>query len=149
MTPLIECEDCGKSISDLAPHCIHCGRPNVPEAETSRGSRLKDLAQAVIERTGATARTVASKARQLGSGAKDVPGRVVAKIIEEREVEVLLLPLGSGPADFRCQLDLGDTLETLASGVLVRAAALVDHIQGLPVYQVLTPRISGSGTLSS
>jgi ribosomal protein L40E len=26
--PLITCRDCGKSISDAAPVCIHCGRPN-------------------------------------------------------------------------------------------------------------------------
>ncbi|QDZ29058.1 zinc-ribbon domain-containing protein [Noviherbaspirillum sp. UKPF54] len=25
--PLIKCPDCGNSISDAAPACIHCGRP--------------------------------------------------------------------------------------------------------------------------
>jgi hypothetical protein len=26
--PLIQCPDCGNKISDLAPACLHCGRPN-------------------------------------------------------------------------------------------------------------------------
>jgi hypothetical protein len=25
--PLIQCPDCGKDVSDMAPACIHCGRP--------------------------------------------------------------------------------------------------------------------------
>ena len=25
---LIECYECGREVSSLAPHCIHCGAPN-------------------------------------------------------------------------------------------------------------------------
>lgn len=28
--PLLRCPDCGKDLSDKAPACIHCGRPNIP-----------------------------------------------------------------------------------------------------------------------
>lgn len=34
--PLIECPDCGKQISDAAPACIGCGRPNTPIVETQQ-----------------------------------------------------------------------------------------------------------------
>lgn len=34
--PLISCSDCGKDISDAAPACIHCGRPNVPPPPRER-----------------------------------------------------------------------------------------------------------------
>ena len=36
--PLVECIDCGKQISDAAPACIHCGRPNVSSPPATRAS---------------------------------------------------------------------------------------------------------------
>ena len=133
MTPLIRCEDCGKEISDLAPACIHCGRPMhivavVPDTEEEDAhdweEQLKERGQAILKRTGTAARAVGSKTRDLtaalGAHAKDLPSKVIERLIEDREVEVLVLPLGSGPADFLCALNLEVVLEDLASGILVR-----------------------------
>src|SRR5690625_870182 len=40
--PLITCPDCQKSISDAAPYCIHCGRPE-PAAASHQQMPLNDL----------------------------------------------------------------------------------------------------------
>lgn len=34
--PLVQCPDCGKSVSDKAQHCIHCGCPMQYETATSQ-----------------------------------------------------------------------------------------------------------------
>ena len=41
-------------------------------------------------------------------------------MFEDRQIDVLVLPLGSGPAEFTCSFDLTEVLEGLESGVLVR-----------------------------
>ena len=118
---LIQCEDCGKDISDLAPACIHCGRPAKPTdpapenegQETARWDQLKERSQALAE--GAS-----DFARKLGKRAKKLSASAVDKMFEDRQIDVLVLPLGSGPAEFTCSFDLTEVLEGLESGVLVR-----------------------------
>lgn len=33
--PLVSCPDCGRSVSDAAPACIHCGRPMAQQSNVS------------------------------------------------------------------------------------------------------------------
>ncbi len=118
---LIQCEDCGKDISDLAPACIHCGRPAKssdpgPEnegEETARWDQLKERSQALAEGASDFARKLGKRAKKLSASALD-------KMFEDRQIDVLVLPLGSGPAEFTCSFDLTEVLEGLESGVLVR-----------------------------
>ena len=44
---LIECPDCGARISDAAPACPHCGRPNQP-VESLKGDRIRHEAGSAV-----------------------------------------------------------------------------------------------------
>lgn len=44
---LIECPDCGAQVSDAAPACPHCGRPNQP-VESLKRDRIRHEAGAAI-----------------------------------------------------------------------------------------------------
>lgn len=59
---LIQCEDCGKDVSDSAPACIHCGRP----LRESRSDANAELAKAEISKP-------AERARMFGEDARGQP----------------------------------------------------------------------------
>ncbi len=46
--PLINCPDCGREVSDIAPTCLHCGRPMVePSARTVQVRRKGGIYEAI------------------------------------------------------------------------------------------------------
>ncbi len=49
---LVTCPDCGASISDTAPACVHCGRPQTPSATAVAPQSLPGSDVANIEHTG-------------------------------------------------------------------------------------------------
>ena len=118
---LVKCEDCGKDISDLAPACIHCGRPrDLPHLtseddgpDTSYWDHLKETGRALAGGASDFGKKLRERAAKLSASAVD-------KMFEDREVDVLVLPLGSKPGEFTCSLDLTEILEGLESGILVR-----------------------------
>lgn len=39
---IIKCEECGKEISDKAPHCVHCGVPIEPLMSGNQNEKIKE-----------------------------------------------------------------------------------------------------------
>ncbi len=138
---LVKCEDCSREISNLSEACPHCGRPlrehrgrTVAEDEKtgSPSQRVRSLAgQARDAATGAASgarRVVPQWAGHLKGvlpQAKELSSKAIKKLIQDRDVEVLLLPTGSAPDKFICTVDLTDTLDAISTGVLVRPRLVV------------------------
>jgi hypothetical protein len=120
---LLTCEDCGGKVSDLAPACIHCGRPPVAE-EVEDGKTLKARAAALASGAagvaGSAKDSVGGWMHAISEKAAGIKTSIGDRIFEDQEVDVLVLPTGSGPTDFVSYLDLTLALETLAGGRLVR-----------------------------
>ena len=110
---LVRCEDCGRNISDLSRACIHCGRPlsedAAPEAEEREPRTLTGRARTFAARVREVARGVGSGAKGVLPNwttrvkeavplARELPSRAIKKLIQDRDVEVLVLPTGSNPA---------------------------------------------------
>jgi len=132
---LINCEDCGKEISDLAPACIHCGRPQslavtaseVGDDASERWKEFREKGRKVLEQSGSLARSVGASVRDGAVDAAAAGGRLselslaaLDRLIDRRTVEVLALPTGSGAGDVYVHVDIGETLLDLHSGILVR-----------------------------
>lgn len=128
------CPYCEGEVSETARKCRHCGEwiARRTGGEEDDGSSFRGVGHRVKEatsRAAADAKRVlpewASRARDALPNVKDIPTHTIERLIQDRDLEVFLLPTGSDQQAFTCAVDLTDTLEALSSGVLVRPRLVV------------------------
>lgn len=138
--PLIACADCGRSISDAAPACIHCGRPREQDRDAVGGS-------AFAKGAGAPPSAEDGHARNAGT---QQPAGVAEKSSAWKERLAAFAGFAVMFALFRLPVD-SLALKMVAGGVLGFLLGLIPHTQarkrhagGLGVAALVSCSVGGA-----